>query len=172
MTFTLGVSPNAATLTCFRWRARNPRVGQLRTLIASEEASQGIDMFRHPRIERGNSGHGRPEDRTQRTSTSLELDAEDASHPSTVDSMDKTSPEAPQPGKTSYEDNFCLICSRFFTTQEDHDYHSSPDCKVNLWISQKLQEKPYQESRLFNLPGESATVRTPATSDAGQSGKV
>lgn len=38
---TLGVSPNAATLTCFRWRARNPRVRQLRTLIASEEASQG-----------------------------------------------------------------------------------------------------------------------------------
>lgn len=116
-------------------------------------------MFRHPRIERGNSGHGRPEDRTQRTSTSLELGAEDASH-GTVDSMGKTSPQDPQPGKTSAEGIVCVDCHWSFTTKEDLHYHAG-DCQLIL--------RSFRDSQLLE---ERTKDRPPAASNSERSGEV
>lgn len=116
-------------------------------------------MFRHPRIERGNSGHGRPGDKTQPASTSPELDTEDASH-TTVDSMDKTSPEAPQPGKAPAEGMVCLFCGQLLTTNGLFSHHFR-HCHFGL-----------ESLRDSQLLGEHTKVGPPATRSSERSGEV
>jgi len=125
-------------------------------------------MFRHPRIERGTSGQGHLGDKTQRIPTPLTLDAEAASY-STVGSMNKTSHEAPLPGKACAEGITCASCHQSFTTKEGLQHHAE-DCEPHL---RSLRRRAaYRKFRPSNELGEHTTVRSPITSNVGQSGRV
>jgi hypothetical protein len=128
-------------------------------------------MFRHPRIERGTSGHGHIGDKTQRIPTPLTLNAE-AVPSSTVGSMNKTSPEALLSGKASVGRFVCRLCYQSFTTKEDVQYHVRDARSCEPILRSLRRRVAYRKFRPSKGLGEHTTVRSPATSNAGQSTKV